>query len=333
MNTSLLRLPLARPLVAASTLALMLGSTLVAQAQTQATDKPVVRILVGFPPGAGTDTLARMYAEALAEKLNITTVVDNKPGAGGQIASQALKAATPDSNSIMVVVDHQVVMVPLVMKAPGYDVKKDMLPVARLVNFYTCLAVPASSPAQSLQAWVDGARTKPDSGNYAVPAPGSQAQFVGYVIGQHYKVKLNPVAYRGAAPAIQDLLGAQVQSAIVPCDALIEHRKAGKVRVLAMASDKRYQAMPDVPTFGELGVKMPSDTFLGVYASTSLRPELLRQITEATRQMFDNPKTVQRFASTGMEPAYAGPEDLRAIVERGASFWGEQVRSSNFQAQ
>ena len=316
-----------RPAVAAAAIGLLLLGSAAAQ------DKPVVKVLVGFPPGAGTDNLARIYAEALAERMNVTTVVENKPGAGGQLAAQALKMASPDTNTIMFTVDHQVVMLPLITKTPGFDVKKDMLPVARIVNFYTCLAVPASSTAQTLQGFIDAAKKSPQAGSYGIPAPGSQAQFVGFVVGQHFGVALNPVPYRGAAPAIVDLIGGQVPAAIVPCDALVEHRKNGKVRVLAMASDKRYAAMPDVPTFAELGVKMPADSFLGVYAAASLKPEMLRQITEATRKMFDAPQTVAKFAATGMEPAYAGPDELQQIVDRGSQFWGEQVRKSNFQAQ
>ncbi|MBO9652470.1 MAG: hypothetical protein J7605_28500 [Variovorax sp.] len=298
-----------------------------------ADEKPVIRVLVGFPAGAGTDALARIYAEALAQQLNATTVVDNKPGAGGQIAAATLKQATPESNTIMFAVDHQVIMVPLVVKNPGFDVKKDMLPVGRIVKFYTCLAVPANSPAHTFNEYLDAVRKNPDLGNYGIPAPGSQAQFVGYVMGQHFKVPMNAVPYKGAAPAITDLIGAQVPAAIVPCDGLVEYRKAGKVRVLAMAADKRYSAMPDVPTFAEMGLKMPADAFLGVYASTTLKPELLKQITEATRKMFDDPRIVEKFASTNMEPSYASPDELRAFVDTATAFWAEQVRKSNFQAQ
>jgi len=318
---------LIRATVAAALTSLALCGGAIAQ------DKPIVKVLVGFPAGAGTDALARIYAQALSESLNVTTIVDNRPGAGGQIAAQALKAARPESNTIMFTVDHQVVMLPLITKTPGFDVKKDMVPIARIVNFYTCLAVPASSPAQNFQGYLDLVKKTPDQGNIGIPAPGSQAQFVGYVVGQHFKVQMNPVPYRGAAPAINDLLGAQIPAAIVPCDGLVEHRKAGKVRVLAMAADKRYSHMKDVPTFGELGVKMPADAFLAVYASTTLKPELLQQITEATRKMFDSPQIVEKFASTNMEPAYADAEELRQFVDRASQFWGEQVRKSNFQAQ
>ena len=317
------------------TLIRTLQATLLAVAATTvvAQDRPVVKILVGFPAGAGTDNLARIYAEALSQQLNVTTVVDNKPGAGGQIAAQAMKMATPESNTIMFTVDHQVIMLPLITKTPGFDVKKDLVPVGRVANFYVCLAVPASSAAQNFQGYLDLVRKTPATGNIGIPAPGSQPQFITYLIGQHFNVPTTSVPYRGAAPAITDLLGAQIPAAIVPCDALVDHRKSGKVRVLAMAADKRYAHMPDVPTFAELGLKMPAEAFLGVYASSTLKPELLKQITEATRKMFDSPAVVQKIAATNMEPSYANPEELRRFVDQATAFWGEQVRKSNFQAQ
>lgn len=298
-----------------------------------AQDKPLVRVLVGFPPGVGTDNLARMYAEALADAIGVTTLVENKPGAGGQLAAQALKQAPPESNSLLFAVDHQVVMLPLITKNPGFDVQKDMVPVARIVNFFTCLAVPGSSAVKNLNAFVEAARKNPASGSVGVPASGSQPHFLTYVLAQKYKIDLNAVAYKGAAPAIVDVIGAQVPAAIVPCDALVEHRNAGKVRVLAVASERRYSAMPDVPTFAEYRFSMPADSFLGVYAAASMKPELVRQIAEATRKMFDTPRVVEKFASTRMEPAYAGPEELRRIVARNTEFWSDQVRRSNFQAQ
>ena len=298
-----------------------------------AQDKPIVRVLVGFPAGAGTDGLARIYAEALSEAIGVTAIVDNKPGAGGQIAAQALKQASPQSNSIMLAVDHQVVMLPLVMANPGFDVKKDMTPVARITNFYACLAVPGDSPVKDLNDYIEAVRKTPSLGNVGIPAPGSQPQFMAYVLSQRYKVDLAAVPYRGWAPAIVDLVGGNVPAAIGPCDALQEHRKAGKVKVLAVASAQRNKTFADVPTFAEYGMKMPADSFLGVYAAATLKPELLKQITEATRKMFDNPKVVAKIAATQMEPAYAGPEDFRQLVEKNTEFWGELVRKSNFQAQ
>ena len=323
-----------RSLISRLVLSALAALPFMASGPSLAQDKPVIRVLVGFPPGVGTDNLARMYAEALGEALNATTVVENKPGAGGQLAAQALKQATPQSNSLMFAVDHQVVMLPLVTKNPGFDVKTDMVPVARIVNFFTCLAVPATSPVKNLEGFVEAVKKDPAAaGNVGVPALGSQPHFLTYVLGQQYKIDLKAIPYRGAAPAITDLMGAQIPAAIVPCDALVEHRKGGKVRVLAVASDKRYKPMDDVPTFGEYGFKMPADSFLGVYAAANMKPELVKQVTDATRKMFESPKLVEKFASTQMEPAYAGPDELRNLVEKNAAFWGEQVRQSNFQAQ
>ena len=318
-------------LVQKTALAAAIGLTLVTAALAQ--EKPVVKILVGFPPGTGNDNLARMYGEALSDAIGVSTVVENKPGAGGLIATQALKQASPQSNSLLFTLDHQVVMLPLITKNPGFDVKKDMVPVGRIVNFFTCLVVPGNSPVKDLPGYIESVRKSPTQGNVGIPAPGSQPHFLTYVLGQKYNLDLTAVPYRGWAPAVVDLVGGSLPAGIGPCNDLNEYKKAGKLRVLAVASDKRYWAMPDVPTFGEFGFKMPADSFIGVYAAANLKPELLKQITDATRKMFDSPKTVAKFASTQMEPAYAGPEELRTLVEKNTEFWGEQVRKSNFQAQ
>jgi len=312
--------------------AVALGIIGSAPAAAQA-DRPSARILVGFPPGAGTDTLARIYAEALSELANIGAIVENRPGAGGQIAAQLMKSATPESNTLMMAIDHQVVMLPITMKAPGFDVRTDMVPVGRMVNIYVCLAVPGSSPIRNFEQYVEAVRKNPEAGNFGVPAPGSHPQFLGYLMGRKYDIKTNPIPYRGAAPAIADLLGSQVQGVIVPCDALVEHHKTGRVRVLAMAADARYKLLPDVPTFGELGMEMPGNSFLGVYAASSMKPEMLKRVIDATARMFQSPKVLEKIAAARMEPAHAGPDELRDITEKATAFWREQVRQSNFQLQ
>jgi tripartite-type tricarboxylate transporter receptor subunit TctC len=193
--------------------------------------------------------------------------------------------------------------------------------------------VSASSPIQTLAQYIESVKARPENGNYGVPAAGSQAQFVGFVTGKHFNVPMNPVPYRGAAPAINDLMGNQVPSVVVPCDGLAEYRKGGKVRILAAAADQRLPFMPEVPTFAELGVKMPTDNFVAVYASPSMKPELLKQVVDATRQILNAPKAVERLNSTGMVASYAPPDQLHRIWEKASAFWSEQVRISNFQAE
>ncbi len=298
-----------------------------------AQSKPTIRVLVGYPAGSGADAAGRIYAEYLAGALNASAVVENKPGAGGLLAVHALKQAAPESNTLMLTLDHQVVMLPIITKNPGFDVRKDLVPVARVLMFNACLAVSSSSPVQNLAQYVDWVKAAPTNGNYGVPAPGSQAQFVGFVTGKHFQIGMTPVPYRGAAPAIVDLIGNQVPAIVVPCDGLTEHRKSGRVRIIAAAADKRLPTMADVPTFDELGVKMPTDNFVAIYAAPTMKADLLAQVVEATRKMFDSPATVERLSSTGMVAAYAPPDQLDRIREASATFWAEQVRVSNFQVE
>jgi tripartite-type tricarboxylate transporter receptor subunit TctC len=318
-----------RHLVKACLAFTLAATTVIAGAQS----KPTVRVLVGFPPGSGADAAARIYAEQLGALINATTVVENRAGAGGLLAVHALKQANAESNTLMLTLDHQVVMLPLITKNPNFDVRKDLVPVARILAFNTCLAVPAASPIQNLAQYVEAVKAKPENGNYGIPAPGSQAQFVGFVIGKHYGVPMTPVPYRGAAPAIVDLIGNQVPSIVVPCDGLLEYSKAGKVRILAAAADQRLPVMPDVPTFAELGVKIPTDNFVAIYASPAMKPDLLKQVISATKQVLEEPKSVERLNGTGMVASYASPEQLQRIWANASAFWAEQVRVSNFQAQ
>jgi tripartite-type tricarboxylate transporter receptor subunit TctC len=309
-------------------LAACLGAGLAAPASA---NPGQIKVLVGFPPGAGTDAAARIYADGLREVLGATVVVENRTGAGGQIAAQALKAADPSTNTIMFTVDHQVVILPHITKTAGFDVERDMVPVGRIVTYNVCLAVHPSVPASDVAGYAKAARDKPALGSFGIPAPASNAQFMGFVIGKHFNVNLNPVPYRGAGPALTDLMAGQIPAAIAPCDAMNEYRKAGKIKVIGIASNQRSPAMPDVPTFAEAGVKVPSDYFLAVYAPSTMKPETVKQIAEATRKMFTLPKIVERLNGTGMQATYAPPEELKQIVHDSSRFWGEQIKQSGFE--
>lgn len=302
-------------------------------AAAQAQDRPTIRVVVGYPAGAGADALGRIYADSLTQLLPVNAIVENRPGAGGLIANQGMRTATPESNTVMLTMDHQAVMIPLITKTLGYDPKRDLQPIARIMAFSVCLTVPAASSANDLQGYINNAKSDPKQASFGVPAPGSQAHFAGFVVGQHFKVPLNAVPYRGAAPAIADVIGNQVPSVIVPCDGVANLRRDGKVKILAIAADKRSPALPDVPTFDELGVKMPTDNFVAIYASGSLKPEIYRQLVDATQRMFQTPAMVSRFNATGMTAAYAPPEELRGIVDKGQAFWAEQVKASGFQPE
>jgi tripartite-type tricarboxylate transporter receptor subunit TctC len=153
--------------------------------------KPTLRVLVGFPAGSGADAAARIYADLLANALNANAIVENRSGAGGLLAVHALKQATPESNTFMLTIDHQVVMLPLITNNPRFDVRRDLVPVARILKFNTCLAVSASSPVQNLAQYIEWVRAKPANGKFGVPAAGSQAQFVGFSL---FQIRFEPGA-------------------------------------------------------------------------------------------------------------------------------------------
>lgn len=310
--------------------ACVFGTTpLAAEAQAART----IRVLVGFPPGAGTDALARIYAEGLSQALGVNVIVDNRPGAGGQIANQALKNAPRDGSVLMFAVDHQIVMLPQIMKNPGFDVERDFAPVARIATYNLCIAVHPALDARNLADLGALVRKDPSLRNYGIPAAGSNAQFMGLLLGRHLGAPLNPIPYKGAAPALIDLAGGQLPMAILPCDAMTEFHRAAKVRIIASAGARRAPTIPDVPTLAEAGVKAPSDYFLAVYAPAGTAPDALNQIRAATGKLLATPAIKERIAKIGLTPAFAETQELGRIGRESAAFWGEQVRRAGYQPQ
>jgi tripartite-type tricarboxylate transporter receptor subunit TctC len=167
-----------------------------------------LRILVGFPPGGGTDAIARLLGEALKVELGATVVVENRAGAGGQLAAQALKAAAPDGNTVFVSHDHTISILPLVSKTPGYEPAKDFVPVGGFASFVNAFAVSPGTPAKSMDEYVAWLRsTAGGKGTVGVPAPASTPEFLVKVLGSRYQLDLVPVPYRGSAPMMGDMLG------------------------------------------------------------------------------------------------------------------------------
>jgi tripartite-type tricarboxylate transporter receptor subunit TctC len=191
-----------RHVVIAAAAAATLGMPARARAQGRS-----LRILVGFPAGGGTDAIARLLGEALKAELGATVVVENRAGAGGQLAAQALKAAAPDGNTVFVSHDHTISILPLVSKSPGFDPARDFVPMGGFASFVNAFAVSPGTPARTMDeyvAWVRGPGA--GKGSVGVPAPASTPEFLVKVLGERYKLDLVPVPYRGSAPMMGDML-------------------------------------------------------------------------------------------------------------------------------
>lgn len=319
------------------TLALAAGISLPSfsvTAQTTGAVPASIRVLVGFAPGGGTDAVARIYAEGLREALKTSVVVENKPGAGGAIAAQTAAASPAGQPTLLFAIDHQPSILPHVMKNPGFDPEKDLVPLGRVVTYEMCMAVHAQVAARNVAEYAAAAKTDTALGNVAVPAPGSNAQFIAHAIGTQFGIKLVAVPYRGAAPAMADLAGGQIKAAVMPCDAFIQLARAGTVRIIGIAGDKRSSRLPDVPAMQEVGVRIPAaNNFLGAYATRNTDPRLVALLTQTTKDLFSQQAFVDRLNATGMYANYASADELARLGREASAYWAAQVKSSGYAAE
>ena len=207
-----------------------------------------IRILVGFPPGGGSDAIARLLADKLKDELGMTVLVENRPGAGGQIAAQLLKASPADGHTLFLTHDHTISILPKVIKKPGFDSQQDFIPVAGIATFVNALAVSSNTPAKNLAEYAAWVKTGAKNGTVGIPAPASTPEFLVKILADHYKLDLVAAPYRGSAPLLADMLGNQIPAGIASVPDFMENQKAGKLRVIGVLGAKRQASMPEVPT-------------------------------------------------------------------------------------
>lgn len=319
---------LRRRLLSSFALAAALGASGTAFAQAKQ-----VRMLVGFPPGGGTDAIARLLAEKMKDDLG-TVIVENKPGAGGQLAAQALKAAAPDGSTVFISHDHTISILPLVMKNPGYDSHRDFVPVAGFATFVNAFAVSGGTPAKSVDEYVAWVRGQGGKGAVGIPAPASTPEFLVKVVGEKYKLDLVAAPYRGSAPMMADMLGNQIAAGVGSIPDFIENHKAGKLRVVAVLGDKRQAAMPEVPTFAELGLKGFEDVpYYGLFAPAGTPKAALDQLADALRKAIAAPDVRDRLTAMGLTVGFMSGAQLAERERAYAQTWAGIVKRSGFQPQ
>ncbi len=301
-----------------------------AQAQIS---KPV-RVMVGFPAGGGTDAIARILAEPMKDALGVPVMVDNKAGAGGQLAAQALKAAPADGTVLFLSHDHSISILPQVMKAPGFDPATDFVPVAGFATFVNALAVSGGTPAQSYKDYVQWVKAQGGKGNVGVPAPASVPQFLVQVLGQRNALDLVAVPYRGSAPMMADMLGNQIAAGVGSIPDFIENHKAGKLRVVAVMGKERQALMPEVPTLAELGVPGFEDIpYYGLFAPAGTPPAVLEQLSRAVALALQKPEVKDKLTAMGLTVGFMTGQQLGARERAYTQTWTRIIRDSGFQPQ
>jgi tripartite-type tricarboxylate transporter receptor subunit TctC len=313
----------------------LLAATLAFCAGAWAQSQPPVKILVGFPPGGGTDAIARTLAERLKDELGRTVIVENKPGAGGQLAAHALKAAPPDGSTFFISHDHTISILPLVSKNPGFDPAKDFVPVAGFASFVNAFAVSGGTPAKSLNDYVEWVRAqKQGKGTVGVPAPASTPEFLVGVLGQTYKLDLVPVPYRGSAPMMGDMLGNQIAAGVGSVPDFIENHKSGRIRIVAVLGGKRQPTLPDVPTLAELGIAGLEDLpYYGFFAPAGTPKAALDEFAQALQKVIAVPEVREKLTGLGLAVEFMNQQQLATRERSYAKTWAEIIRKSGFQPQ
>ena len=316
--------------------ALSLASALALPAAAQsAGNQSPIRILVGFPPGGGTDAIARTLAEKLKDQLGQPVVVDNRAGAGGQIAGQALKAAAPDGLTLFLSHDHTISILPLVTKNPGFEPARDFVAVAGFATFVNAFALSGGTPAKSLPEYIQWVRTSQGGeGNVGVPAPASVPEFLVKLIGQKYAVDLQAAPYRGSAPMMADMLGNQIGAGVGSVPDFIENHKAGKIHVVAVMGAARQAAVPDAPTFKELGLAGFEDVpYYGLFAPAGTPQAAIDRIGDAVAKVVVMPDVKDKLTAMGLTVGYMPQQQLAARERAYTQAWSKIIKASGFQPQ
>ena len=309
---------------------LLLGTLATTAAFAQTQDGPL-RIVVGYAPGGATDRVARIVADKLQAKLGVPVVVDNKPGAGGRLAAQQVKATPAGQNVLMLANPAVIVVAPLVFKDNGYDAERDFVPVSHVNDYEFALSVSSAVPVRELSHLLAWMRANPDKANVGVPATGSLPHFFGLMVGEKAKVRTEVVGYRGSAPLLTDLIGGQVPIAVDTLDVVIPQHQAGKVRILAMSGTKRSPFAPEVPTFKEAGLDLVALGWNAFFAPASMPPEKVGRYAQAIREAMQDPDTVRRFKDSLMTPVASTQEQTAAMLKAYRAQWGPVVQKSGYQ--
>jgi len=312
-----------------ATLAALAALPFAAQAQ----DKPI-RLLVGFPAGGGTDAIARLLGEALQASLGTTVLVENKPGAGGQIAAQSLKAAPPDGTTFFVSHDHTISILPLVLKNPGFDPARDFVPVAGFATFANALALAGGTPASSLHEYLAWVKKQGGQGSVGVPAPASVPEFLVKLLGEKNGLNLLAVPYRGSAPMIADMLGNQISAGVGSVPDLITNHQQKKLRIVAVMGQQRQAVLPEVPTFAELGIAGFEDLpYYGVFAPAGTSPAVVERFSNALAGVISQPVVKARLTELGLSVGMMSSNQLATRERAYAAAWARIIRAGGFQPQ
>lgn len=309
---------------------LFAGALLVcAGAAAQSFPAKPIRVVVPFPPGGGTDIVARAVSPKMSEVLGQPVIIENRAGAGGNIGTDVVAKSAPDGYTLLVASASTAINTTL-MKNITWDFKRDFAPVALLVLNQHLLAAHPSVPANSVQELIALAKAKPGQVTFASYGNGSSAHLTGELFKMMAGIDLLHVPYKGAAPAVNDLVGGQVNVMFADVAALLPHVKSGKLKALAIASAKRFEGLPDVPTVAESGVPgFEAGGFLGLVAPAGTPRDVVARLNEAANQALAVPEVHARLIALASIPMAGTPEQFGQRIGVEIDKWARVIREAH----
>lgn len=288
-----------------------------------------VTIVVPFPAGGSNDVIARMFAQVFSQKFGKPFVVENRAGANGNIGANAVARATPDGYTLLLSGNGQNAMNHGLYAQMPYDSRKDFTHIGQMGTIANALFVSADFPAKTFKDYIALAKSKPDQIACASPGSGSSGHLAMAMLQHSTSIKLQHVPYRGAAPAITDVLGGQVNSVMINVDIPLQHVRAGKLKALAVTSTERNPLYPDVPTIAESGFPGFSATgWMGLSGPAGLPKELVGMLNKAINETLDDPQIKERYVAGGYERGGGSPDKYAQFISSEIDKWTKVAKET-----
>jgi tripartite-type tricarboxylate transporter receptor subunit TctC len=311
--------------------AVLAGTIAIAAAGTARAEEPL-KLVLGFPPGASSDTLTRLIADKMRVSLGRTVVVENKPGAVGIVANLAVKSAPPDGNTLLMTPLAPMVAFPHSYSKLDYDPFKDYVPVAELCAFYLAMGVGSAVPAKTLAEYAALVRTGGTYANFASAAAGSLPHFFGLMFAKAAGVQLTHVPYKGTANVMQAMMSGEIPAAVLTVADWGTLQQSGKGRMLAVSSPQRLAQYPDVPTFKESGYAIEGSAWYGLFAPAGTPQPIVDKLAAAAVDAVRQPDVRQKLEPLGLDVTGLGSTDMAKILRDDYDRWGPVIRASGFKA-
>jgi len=293
-----------------------------------------IRLLVGFAPGGATDGAARAIAPRLSELLGQQVVVENRGGAGGNIATEAAVRAAPDGYTLLLGTIGPLIVNPIMERSLPYDPLRDLAPVSTLVEAYGVLVVPASRPWRTVADLVAEAKRRPGALNWGYSGVGTSGHLSGLLLDRVAGIDTQGISYRGGAPLMTDLIAGRLDYAFSTAPTALPNVENGRLRALAVPTPQRVRALPNVPTIAETGVPgYEVFSSYGLLAPRGTPPAVIARIAAAVRLALETPEVITALARQGLEAQPGTPEGYGAFLRAEVEKWGPLIRANNLRAE